>query len=151
MSAWLFSSMDLENIRTAYERLMWGFWDREAGEKQRRNWRSFIRTYNRIKPFDHAMIQIAKTGEICAIATVKDKYFDDQTPVFKAEIEQKRILFPWRVPFSFILYSEKPILTRFIEIQNYIDGYGLGEITPRDVMDVIKEVETKYVFKFKLL
>jgi hypothetical protein len=26
-----------------YERPPWGFWDREAGEKQRRNWRSFVK------------------------------------------------------------------------------------------------------------
>jgi hypothetical protein len=37
MAIWLFSSTDLENIRVGYERLLWGFWDREAGEKQRRN------------------------------------------------------------------------------------------------------------------
>jgi len=50
LGAWLFSSSDLENIRTAYERLIWGFWDREVGPKQRRNWR-FIRAYNKIPTF----------------------------------------------------------------------------------------------------
>ncbi|MCC6005263.1 MAG: hypothetical protein LM590_13080 [Thermofilum sp.] len=39
----LFSSTDLENIRVGYERPPWGFWDREAGGKQRRNWRSFVK------------------------------------------------------------------------------------------------------------
>jgi hypothetical protein len=38
MATWLFSLTDLENIRVGYERLLWDFWDREAGEKQRRNW-----------------------------------------------------------------------------------------------------------------
>ena len=150
MGAWLFASSDLENIRTAYERLIWGFWDREAGRRQRRNWRSFIRTYNKIRPFDYVLIQIAKTGEIHAMAVVKDKYYDDQTPIWSAELEQRRILFPWRVPFCFIIYSEEPILRRFIEIQNYIDGYGLGEIMERDIADVIKAMEEKSPLKLKV-
>jgi len=28
----------------------------------KKNWRSFIRKYNQIKPFDVAVFQIAKTG-----------------------------------------------------------------------------------------
>jgi hypothetical protein len=102
LGAWLFSSSDLGNIRMAYERLIWGFWDREAGSKQRRNWRSFIRAYNRIRRFDYVLIRIAKTGEVHAMAVVKDTYYDDQTPIRKAEPEQRRVLFPWQVPFCFI-------------------------------------------------
>ena len=104
---------------------------------------NFIRTYNRIRRFDYVLIQIAKTGEIHAMAVVKDRYYDDQTPIWKAELEQRRVLFPWRVPFCFIIYSEKPILRRFIEIQNYIDGYGLGEIMDRDIVDIVKAAEEK--------
>jgi len=139
----VFSSSDLGNIRMAYERLIWGFWDREAGSKQRRNWRSFIRAYNWIRRFDYVLIQIAKTGEIHAMAVVKDMYHDDQAPIWKAEPEQRRVLFPWRVLFCFIIYSEKLILRRFIEIQNYIDGYGLGEIMDRDIADIVKVFEEK--------
>jgi len=150
LDAWLFSSSDLENIRTAYERLIWGFWDREAGPKQKRNWRSFIRAYNKIRPFDYVLIQIAKTGEIHAMAIVKDKYYDDQTPIWRMEIEQRRVLFPWRIPFCFIIFSEEPVLRRFIEIQNYIDGYGLGEITDRDMSDVIEAIGEKSSLNLKI-
>lgn len=38
MNLWVFSSRSVENIRVAKDRLIWGFWDREIGEKQRRNY-----------------------------------------------------------------------------------------------------------------
>jgi len=66
------------------------------------------------------------------------------------EIKQRRVLFPWRVPFCFIIFSEEPILRRFIEIQNYIDGYGLGEITDGDIRDVIKAIEEKSSLNLKI-
>ncbi|MEM0096801.1 MAG: hypothetical protein QW660_09265 [Candidatus Bathyarchaeia archaeon] len=50
MAVWLFSSNDLENIKTGFENLMWGFWDRDAQvsdklrQKLTRNWRIFIKT-----------------------------------------------------------------------------------------------------------
>ena len=72
LSVWLFASKSLENIRVARGRLLWGFWDRDAGVKQRRNWRDFIRLFNRIKPFDIALFQITHTGNIHALGIVKN-------------------------------------------------------------------------------
>lgn len=76
MVFWPFSqrifSKNIENIRIAKERLLWGFWDREAGEKFKRNWRAFIRLYNRIKPFDIAVFQITISGNIHAIGVIKE-------------------------------------------------------------------------------
>jgi hypothetical protein len=34
MSSWLVSSKDIENIKVVKEILLWGFWDREAGENK---------------------------------------------------------------------------------------------------------------------
>jgi len=76
MNVWIFSSNTLENIRVAKERLLWGFWNREIGEKQRKNWRNFIRLYNRIKPFDTVVFQISRTEEIHAIGVVKEKFYE---------------------------------------------------------------------------
>jgi hypothetical protein len=104
MNFWVFSSRTLENIEVAKDRLLWGFWDREAGQKFQRNWRAFIRLYNKIKPFDIVAFQIAGTGEIHGIGVVKETYFDDQTPVWPNE--QNRVLYSWKVSFSTIIYSK---------------------------------------------
>jgi hypothetical protein len=37
MNFWIFSSRNIEDIEVAKGRLLWGLWDREAGEKQRKN------------------------------------------------------------------------------------------------------------------
>ncbi len=143
MTNWLFSSSDLENIRVGCERLLWGFWDREAGEKQKRNWRAFIRAYNKIKPFDFAVFQIAGTGWIHAFGLVRGTFYDDQTPIWPMEVAQRKVLYPWRVSLSFTVFSEEPILTRFIKIQDYIDGYGIGELLSTDLSDIFSEVSRK--------
>ncbi|MHA1677009.1 MAG: hypothetical protein ACTSU6_07515 [Candidatus Njordarchaeales archaeon] len=122
-----------------------GKWDLNRGETG-----ALLGLITRSRPFDYVIIQIAKTGEIHALAIVKDKYYDDQTPIWRMEIKQRRVLFPWRVPFCFIIFSEEPILRRFIEIQNYIDGYGLGEITDGDIRDVIKAIEEKSSLNLKI-
>ena len=116
-----------------------GFWDRELGEKQRRNWRSFIRLYNRIKPFDTVFFQIAKTGEIHAIGIVKETYYDDQTPVWP--LEKKIVLFPWRVSFCTILFSEKPFVSHFVKIENYVDGYGIGELAEHEYRRILTKIQ----------
>jgi len=155
MTIWIFSSKDLENIKVAKERLMWGFWDREAGEKMRKNWRDFIRLYNKIKPFDIILFQIAKTGEIHAIGIVKNKYYDDQTPVWPIETKEGRVLFPWRIGLSFILLFENPIKTLNIKIQDYVDGYGLGRVEDHEFQTILQAVndllqELKGSIKFKV-
>jgi len=155
MSAWLFSSNDLENIKVGFEHLMWGFWDRDAPvseklkQKLTKNWRLFIKTYNRIKPFDHCLIQITRTGDIHAIAVIKNKQFDDQTPIWPLEIRTGKVHYPWRVEFSLVIYTERPILKRFTKIENYIDGYGLAEITSTDLTDVLNALSKCTEIKIK--
>lgn len=139
MNLWIFSSKNIENIEVAKERLLWGFWDREAGDKQGRNWRSFIRLYNEIKPFDIVFFQIAKTGEIHALGIVKETYYDDQTPIWPNE--QRNILFPWKVAFSFIIFSDKPFITHFVKIESYVDGYGIGELPEFDFRRISGEIQ----------
>lgn len=141
MTVWVFSSKNIENIQVAKERLLWGFWDREAGEKQRRNWRSFIRLYNQIKPFDVAVFQIARTGEIHAIGTIKRTYYDDQTPIWPDEQNQNRVLYPWRVSLSNIIFSETPFTKHYTRIENYIDGYGIGELREHEFRRIWREVQ----------
>jgi hypothetical protein len=143
MGVWIFSSNTIENIRVAKDRLMWGFWDREAGKKQRENWRQFIRLYNRIKPFDIALIQIAGTGEVHAVAIVKDTYYDDQTPVWPNEMQQKKVLYPWRVSFSNIIFSDIAFASLFTKIESYVDGYGIGEPPEHEFRKILSDVEAK--------
>ncbi|MCD6443385.1 hypothetical protein J7L70_00030 [Candidatus Bathyarchaeota archaeon] len=137
MGVWLFSSKDVCNIRRGFERLIWGFWDRDAGEKQRRNWRSFIRLFNQIRPFDLVVFQVAKTGDIHGLGIVRYSYYDDQTPVWDAELEEGRVLYPWRVRLSFMMFSETPVVSRFIPVQDYIDGYGAGSFPKHEVDGVL--------------
>jgi hypothetical protein len=143
MSFWLFSSNNVDNIRRAYERLMWGFWDREAGEKQRKNWRSFIRAFNRIKPFHVVVFQVARSGEVHAIGVVKETYYDDQTPIWDNELEQNRVLYPWKVSLSAVLFSENSFVKHFIKIENYIDGYGIGEIPEHEFRRIFDDIKSQ--------
>ncbi|MEM0380514.1 MAG: hypothetical protein QXP71_04215 [Desulfurococcaceae archaeon] len=141
MGFWLFSSKNLKNIEVAKERLLWGFRDRDAGEKFRRNWRAFIRLYNRIKPFDIVVFQVAGAGSIHAIGIVKEKYFDDQTPVWPEEREKSRVLYPWRISFSGLIFSENSFTKHFIRIENYVDGYGLGELSEHEFRTILNEIQ----------
>jgi hypothetical protein len=150
MVFWLFSSKNIENIRIAKERLLWGFWDREAGEKFKRNWRAFIRLYNRIKPFDIAVFQITISGNIHAIGIIKEKYFDDQTFIWPAEKEKGQVLYPWRVSFINILFSENPFTTYFIELENYIDGYGIGELSEQNFRTIMDKILNETLRKMNI-
>jgi hypothetical protein len=141
MKFWIFSSKNIENIEIAKERLLWGFWDKEAGDKQRKNWRDFIRTYNMIKPFDVVIFQIAGTGEIHAIGIVKGTFYDDETPIWPDEIKQNRVLFPWKVSFCSIIFSKNPFAKIYIKIEKYIDGYGIGELTEHEFRGIITKVQ----------
>ena len=143
MNFWLFSSRNIENIEVTKERLLWGFWDKEVGEKFRRNWRAFIRLYNRIKPFDVVIFQITKSGDIHAIGIVREKYFDDQTPIWPDEREGGRVLYPWRISFSNLMFSKTPLTSLFIEIENYVDGYGIGELSEHNFKTILNEIQKK--------
>ena len=146
MGVWLFSSRDSSNIRRGFERLIWGFWDRDAGKKQRRNWRNFIRLFNRIQPFDIVVFQVAQTGDIHGLGGVKRTYYDDQTPVWDIELRERRVLFPWRVKLSFMIFSEEPVISRFIDIQDYVDGYGIGSLPQHEVHSILSAfTDSSYV------
>ena len=48
-----------------------------------------------------------------------------------------------------MIYSEKPILRRFIKIESYIDGYGLAEASPTDLTDVLNALSKCPELKIK--
>lgn len=106
-------------------------------------------SYQRIKPFDCAIFQIAKTGELHAVGVVRETFYDDQTPIWPEEIQTKRVQWPWRVSFCFMLFSEEPIMTRFIKSGDYIDKYGLGTVAAQDLGDLFMAVEKKSSLKIK--
>jgi len=138
MSYWLFASKTLENIRTGFQNLMWGFWDKDAGEVMRRNWRDFIWKYNQIKPFDVAVIQLIPTSGIHAVGIIKEKFYDDQALIWEDEIVEKHVLFPWRVKFSMMVYSEEAVTQLMTGISSYIDGYGIGEIEEHSFRQILE-------------
>ena len=146
---WLFASKGVKYIEDSCERLLWGFWDREVGEKQRKNWRAFIRLFNQIKPFDVVVFQIAKTGDIHAIGIVKNTFYDDQTPVDVREV--KKVLFPWRVSFSMMIFSKEPFIRHFINIENYVDGYGIGELPEHEFRRIFDAIRRKANIKINLM
>lgn len=154
MNFWIFSSKSVENIRVAKERLLWGFWDREveAGEKfkkkLRKNWRSFIRLYNKIKPYDIVVFQTIKKGQIHAIGVVKRIYYDDQTPIWPNE--RDKVLYPWKVSFCTFIFSEDPFLYHFVKIENYIDGYGIGELSEHEFRRILSKIQNKMNVDFNL-
>lgn len=151
VNCWVFSSKNRENIRVASERLVWGFWDKSSARKDKasklvRNWRMFIRLYNRISQGDLAFFQVVGTGEIHALGVVKDKYYDDQTPIWDLELKKKKVLYPWRVSFYLIIYSEEPLTQHYVEIGNYVDGYGIGELAHHYAKRILSELEKRYHF-----
>lgn len=144
MNFWIFSSKDIENIKVGKERLLWGFWHKEAGRKQKQNWRIFITLYNKINPFDIVFFQIAKTGYIHAIGIVKEKYYDDQTPVWPNEHKQNQVVFPWKVAFCLILFSEKAFIDHFVKKQGYVDGYGIGELSEFEFRRIVDKIQKQF-------
>jgi len=148
MKFWVFASRNVENIQVAKNRLLRGFWDREVGEKQRGNWRPFIRLYNQIRPFDIACFQIAKTGQIHAVGVVKGTYYDDQTPIWPDE--QNKVLFPWKVSFSMFVFSGMPFVSHFAKIESYIDGYGIGELPEYEFRRILTELQKQLNIELNL-
>lgn len=144
MTYWIFSSNSLENIKIGYENLTWGFWDRDAGKKMRKNWRNFIRKFNQIKPFDITVLQLAKTGDIHAIGVIKETYYDDQTSIWENEHKQGNVLYPWRVKFSIMLYSEDSVIKKFVKIHDYVDGYGIGELESHEFRMILEAFRKKF-------
>jgi hypothetical protein len=155
LKAWLFSSTHLENIRRGCERLLWGFWDvrsaksRKLREKLEKNWRLFLSFYNNIEPFDIAAIQVTHSGEIHAIGVVKRTFYDDQTIVWPLEEESGRVLYPWRVFFQFVIFSEKSIIKFNVEKSDYIDGYGLGRLQAHHLNAILDAISNEFKLKIR--
>jgi hypothetical protein len=132
---------------------LWGFWDKDLlkskkeiyfNEKLTKNWRVFLHCYNQIKAFDIAVFQIKENGNIHALGVVKRTCYNDQTPIFPKELKDGNVLFPWRVQFSIVLFSKEAFLERhFLSLENYIDGYGIGELPEHDFMEILKHVIKK--------
>jgi len=148
VKCWVFSLRSKGNIHKAAERLLWGFWDRNLVRSREsklvRNWRHFLRLYNTISNGDIVFFQMARTWEVHALGIVKGNHYDDQTPILDLEFKNNRVLFPWRVSFFTIIYSEEPFARHFTEIRNYIDGYGGGEIPYHEAKQLLNEFEKKY-------
>jgi hypothetical protein len=43
-----------------------------------------------------------------------------------------------------MIFSEEPILRRFIKLSDYIDGYGIGELSFIDFNDISAEISKKF-------
>jgi len=148
---WVFASKNKENIKTASERLLWGFWgiwgslnkSNKKKSKLAKNWRDFLRNYNKISAGDVVFFQLARSGDIHAVGLVKDRFYDDETPVWPEEVNKGKVLFPWRVSFYIIMYSEEPLGTYFTHLEKYVDGYGIGEAPRHEAETVLKRLKEK--------
>jgi len=142
---WVFASKNKENIKTASERLLWGFWRKpyDSESPLANNWRQFLHYYNNISAGDVVFFQLAGSGDIHAIGVVKKRFYDDQTPVWPEEFNKGEILFPWRVSFYVIIYSEKPLGTYFTYLENYVDGYGIGKLLCHEAETVLERLREK--------
>jgi len=143
----LFSSNSLENIRVDCEGLLWGFSHKR--KHLRDKWGQFLSTYQRINPFDVAVIQPTKNYRIHAIGVVREKYYDDLTPVWPAELRRGEVLYPWRVSFSLMLFSEEPITVLTVRVQDYISCFGLGTLTPRDLDNILAGASRKFKLELR--
>ncbi|MEM2189253.1 MAG: hypothetical protein QXK53_07315 [Nitrososphaerota archaeon] len=152
---WILSTYSLDHIRRAYERLMWGFTDpRIKREKEYvRNWRNFIKFYNKISPGDIMIFQLfqEKRYYIHGLSVVQEKFYDDETLIWDEEIEHGRVLYPWRVGFGLMLYSESPIVELAIPTHEYISGYGIGRLSRGDLEIIIHSLEKATNLKVKLI
>jgi hypothetical protein len=148
---WLFFSKSLENVETAVKHLLWGFPSKdrikEKDEKTtEEKWEKFLGYYNSIKPLDVVFFQIQNSEKkfyIHAIGIVRDKYYDDQTLIWSDEKKNRAVLYPWRVSFGIIIYSEEPFKEFNVPKERYLAGYGIAELTEDEVSDIIRSVERK--------
>lgn len=144
---WVFASRNKENIKVAAKNLLWGFWKKPCRSNKEesvlaKNWRQFLHLYNQVAAGDVVFFQLTKSGDIHAIGVVKDRFYDDQTPVWDEEDNKGMVLFPWRISFYVIIYSEESLGRYFTNLENYVDGYGIGEVPhkmARDVLDKLRE------------
>jgi len=55
----------------------------------------------------------------------------------------RRVLFPWRAPFYIVVYSEEPITKLYTRIENYVDGYGIGEPPNHKAQQILEKLREK--------
>jgi len=166
---WLFSSYTLDHIRTAYDRLIWGFTDPKIkkAEKYEENWSRFKKFYDMISVGDIAVFQyiwqsrrekkarlafapeefVEERHYIHGLGVAQNTFHDDQNQTWRDEIKQGHVKYPWRVNFSVMLYSESPI-TEFTA-QEYITGYGIGKLAKMDVETIVESLGKRTTLKVK--
>jgi len=71
---------------------------------------------------------------------VRERFYDDQTPIWDQEIEERRVLFPWRVSFYIVVYSDEPAAKLYTRIENYVDGYGIGELPNHEAQQILEQL-----------
>jgi len=152
---WVISSYSLDNIRRAHERLMWGFSDPtiKKEDKYTKNWRDFIKSYNKISSGDIMAFQLFQERRyyIHGLGVVQEKFYDDETPIWDDEIKQGRTIYPWKIRFGLMLYSESPMTELAIPAHEYVTGYGIGKLPRGDVETIIQSLEKGTGLKVKFI
>ncbi|MEM2843631.1 MAG: hypothetical protein QXZ53_07145, partial [Candidatus Bathyarchaeia archaeon] len=82
---------------------------------------------------------------------VQEKFYDDETPIWDDEIKYGRVLYPWRVRFGLMLYSERPIVELAIPTHEYVVGYGIGKLMRADLETIIQNLEKATGLKVKFI
>jgi len=118
-----------------------------------KNWREFMKFYNRISSGDITTFQLFKEKNfyIHGLSVVQDKFYDDETPIWDDEKESGHVIYPWRARFGFMLYSESPIIELAIPTHEYVTGYGIGKLSRGDLETVIKSLEKTTSLKIKFM
>ncbi|MEM0203921.1 MAG: hypothetical protein QXO16_08580 [Archaeoglobaceae archaeon] len=155
MDYWIFVAKDFEDVtalekfKIAKEKLLWGFWHREAGEKQIKYWRDFKKLYDEIKHLDMVFFQRVDTESIHGFGIVKRKYEDFKTLIWPDEQKRGQVLYPYRVSFYLLFFSEDPLATYSpIEAEakkegRFVIGYGIGKLLGSEVKQIVAEMEEK--------
>jgi len=59
------------------------------------------------------------------------------------EIEERRVLYPWRVSFYIVIYSEESAAKLYTGIENYVDRYGIGELPNHEAQQILEKLREK--------
>jgi hypothetical protein len=88
---------------------------------------------------------------IHGLGVVQDKFYDDETPIWDDEIKYGRVIYPWKVRFGLMIYSEYPIMELAIPIHEYVSGYGIGKLPRGDLETIIQNLEKASGLKVKFI
>jgi hypothetical protein len=71
-----------------------------------------MKFYNKISLGDMMAFQLLKEGKffIYGLGVVQDKFYDDKTPIWDDEIKYGHVIYPWKLRFRLMIYSESPIV-----------------------------------------